>query len=966
MSNKYAISALKLDDTYVNTLPYNTCSSSAADTAKVVSAGDFSLETGAMVVVKFTVTNSAENPTLNVSDTGARAIYYNSEAVAADYLKANHIYTFVYNGDQWELVEGNAKENVQSDWNETDTTSDAYINNKPNLINGSGAGSIIQKNNFTTTAVGNYASAFGIGGKADGNGSFKTGNANESTGPYSFTEGDSCKATAWNAYAGGYGSQATTQHSYARGEGLRTVAYNQHVVGKFNVKESSAYGNVMPVFTVGYGSSDKDRNDVFNVLRDGRAIVPKTTANPTDAVNVEYLNKCLNEKKDAPAIVAIFHITNKNTQITLKNLPNVAKIDWGDGTVNSMLLHTYAKDAVEPVDQIYICKIYGVPVIGSSAFARCYSLESIVIPDSVTSIDNWAFEYCTSLTSVVIGGSVTSIGYAVFTGCSSLTEVVISEGVTSIGERMFENCHSLTSVVIPDSVTSIGNYAFSGCSKLTSVVISDSVTTIGEHTFNLCRSLTSVDFKNPTPITYTSELHWFTTTAALTYIYVPYGCSEAYKTKWTADGATEDILSKIVESDREAMMSDVNNLKLELDLNLQKSHGDRTISTKPRINDNGEVKEAHAYQKDSIALAYKGQAGMTAEEFAEKYPSGKDDWGHTYEQSFGIAFAEGLETRALGRNSHAQNRATQALANDSSASGVESIAKGINGSNANGFQTQAIGASSFTANYQTKATEQAASAFGMGGEASGKGAFKTGGDSTASGDYSFTEGVNTKAIGNHSHAQNRGTQAIADDSSASGVESIASGINGSNATGYKTQAIGASSFTANDQTKATEHAASAFGIGGEASGEASFKTGKYNITSGAGSFSTGESNVSSRGNTFTEGQECRAEEWNAYAGGYKTHATTRHSFARGEGLRTVALNQTVFGKYNVNDSNEYNGTLPVLTVGYGTSDTDRKDVFNVLRDGRAKVYAAPIDDDDVVRKADLSNIDAEFFNWLYY
>jgi hypothetical protein len=406
-------------------------------------------------------------------------------------------------------------------------------------------------------------------------------------------------------------------------------------------------------------------------------------------------------------------------------------------------------------------------------------------------------------------------------------------------------------------------------------------------------------------------------------------------------------------------------------LNLQKSHGDRTISTKPRINDSGEVKAAHAYQKDSIALAYKGQAGMTAEEFAEKYPSGKDDWGHTYEQSFGIAFAEGLETRALGRNSHAQNRATQAFENDSSASGVESIAKGINGSNANGFQTQAIGASSFTANYQTKATEQAASAFGIGGEASGKGAFKTGGDSTASGDYSFTEGANTKAIGNHSHAQNRGTQATVDDSSASGVESIASGINGSNANGYRTQAIGASSFTANDQTIARAPASAAFGAGGEASGEASFKTGKYNITSGTGSFSTGESNVSSRGNAFTEGQECRAEEWNAYAGGYKTHATTRHSFARGEGLRTVALNQTVFGKYNINDSNEYNGTLPVFTVGYGSSDNDRKDVFNVLRDGRVKVYTAPIDDDDVVRKADLNNssnssIDAEFFNWLYY
>lgn len=100
----YATSALKLSDTYVNTLPYNTCSTAAGTAAKAVSAGDFSLETGAMVVVKFTVTNTAANPTLNVSSTGAKAIYYNGAAITAGYLKANKVYQFIYNGTQWDLV----------------------------------------------------------------------------------------------------------------------------------------------------------------------------------------------------------------------------------------------------------------------------------------------------------------------------------------------------------------------------------------------------------------------------------------------------------------------------------------------------------------------------------------------------------------------------------------------------------------------------------------------------------------------------------------------------------------------------------------------------------------------------------------------------------------------------------------------------------------------------------------------
>ena len=53
---------------------------------------------------------------------------------------------------------------------------------------------------------------------------------------------------------------------------------------------------------------------------------------------------------------------------------------------------------------------------------ECTSLTSIVIPDSVTSINASAFANCISLTSVVIGDSVTSIDYYAFGRCESLTE----------------------------------------------------------------------------------------------------------------------------------------------------------------------------------------------------------------------------------------------------------------------------------------------------------------------------------------------------------------------------------------------------------------------------------------------------------------------------------------------------------------------------------------------------------------
>ena len=90
--------------TYVLTLPYGSCSTAAGTAAKTVTVDNFSLETGAIVAVKFTVTNTAASPTLNINSTGAKAIYYNGAAITAGYLKANKVYEFIYNGTQWDFV----------------------------------------------------------------------------------------------------------------------------------------------------------------------------------------------------------------------------------------------------------------------------------------------------------------------------------------------------------------------------------------------------------------------------------------------------------------------------------------------------------------------------------------------------------------------------------------------------------------------------------------------------------------------------------------------------------------------------------------------------------------------------------------------------------------------------------------------------------------------------------------------
>ena len=137
-----------------------------------------------------------------------------------------------------------------------------------------------------------------------------------------------------------------------------------------------------------------------------------------------------------------------------------------------------------------------VTVIGTDAFFRCTSLQSITIPKSVMEIGYYAFEGCTSLQSIVIPGSVTEIRFRTFCGCTSLQSITIPESVTKIGSGAFSGCTSLQSITIPEGVTEIGSSAFSGCTSLQNIVIPESVTEIGWSAFEGCTSLQSITIPN--------------------------------------------------------------------------------------------------------------------------------------------------------------------------------------------------------------------------------------------------------------------------------------------------------------------------------------------------------------------------------------------------------------------------------------------------------------------------------------
>ena len=167
--------------------------------------------------------------------------------------------------------------------------------------------------------------------------------------------------------------------------------------------------------------------------------------------------------------------------------------------------------------------------IGSYAFCYCYSLQSVTIPEGVTSIGNYAFSYCCALQSVIIPDSVTSIGSYAFSYCYVLQSVTIPEGVTSIGNNAFRHCYVLQSVTIPDSVTSIESSAFSNCYTLQSVTIPEGVTSIGNNAFNNDCAISSYHIRSMAPPTL-SNTNAFNGISIETVFYVPAASLEAYKT----------------------------------------------------------------------------------------------------------------------------------------------------------------------------------------------------------------------------------------------------------------------------------------------------------------------------------------------------------------------------------------------------------------------------------------------------
>ena len=159
---------------------------------------------------------------------------------------------------------------------------------------------------------------------------------------------------------------------------------------------------------------------------------------------------------------------------------------------------------------------YTVTCFGSTAFDDEMGIESITIPETVTSLQstnisglstlrtiyyNAVYASCTTANpifcvssgfeKIVVGHGVKKICEFAFSGIGD-AEIILSDTVEEIGRFAFSGSR-IKKLILPDNMKKIGEFAFTGCQYLTE--ISTDAETINKRAFDNCQNLSKVELR---------------------------------------------------------------------------------------------------------------------------------------------------------------------------------------------------------------------------------------------------------------------------------------------------------------------------------------------------------------------------------------------------------------------------------------------------------------------------------------
>ena len=288
----------------------------------------------------------------------------------------------------------------------------------------------------------------------------------------------------------------------------------------------------------------------------------KTSKN-TVVVGENSFFKCSNlVKVDMPEVVTIRRNAFEScTNLTDVNIPKVTDIEQS-GFSRCGNLTTISLPSVES--------------LGNSAFFGCVNLEKIYLSDKIIDFayagtfgTNDVFMWCDKLKNInlpsieswfqteitfgiltnggvfsidnvpietlMIPDGITSINDFIFYNSSNITNIQFHNNVSNIGFKSFYGCLGLTKVELPENLTTIEESAFEGCSNLTYLKIGENLKNIKDGAFNETPVVDVYCYALTPPVITTNKVFKMSHTINNSKLYVPKGCKSLYEnSNWVA------------------------------------------------------------------------------------------------------------------------------------------------------------------------------------------------------------------------------------------------------------------------------------------------------------------------------------------------------------------------------------------------------------------------------------------------
>ena len=217
----------------------------------------------------------------------------------------------------------------------------------------------------------------------------------------------------------------------------------------------------------------------------------------------------------------------------------------------------------------------GITKVTRMLFGGCTGLESIKIPDTVTTIEEAAFFGCSNLFQVVLSSNLQNLYGMAFWNCDSLKEISIPKSLTFVtdpeglacelgsnyryySQGPFSNCDNLKKVVFEEGTTKVTRMLFGGCTGLENIQFSDSLTIIEEAAFFGCSNLQEVLIPNTVRII---DMYAFYDCTELSKAILSNGLQELYGMAFGNCGSLNELFvpkSLVVVDDPQHVSSSLN------------------------------------------------------------------------------------------------------------------------------------------------------------------------------------------------------------------------------------------------------------------------------------------------------------------------------------------------------------------------------------------------------------------------